>query len=79
MKTQLQESINNEVLVLKKENGKLSTSVGILVELYETAMQLKKANGVDKIKRINQYIMEDIPYENVLKISTGQKVLTRHM
>ena len=78
MKKQLNQYINNELLILKTVNGSISTSVGTVVRLRKNAMQIKYYSRVGEITdNIFQPIHEFIPYNSILKVSTGQKVLSR--
>ena len=71
MKNKLQSCINNELLILQTINGKATVSVGTLVRLKKNYLQINR--GVKGIDRESEYV----PYSSILKVSTGQKVLTR--
>jgi hypothetical protein len=77
MKKELEKFINSELIVAKLLDGKLTTTVGTLVRLGKDNIQVKKETGIDSVKRKMNYIYEFIPYESVIKVSTGQKVLSR--
>ena len=71
MKKELNNCINNELLILKSMNGKITVSVGKLVRLKKNYLQIDR--GVKEKDIVSEYV----PYSSILKVSTGQKVLTR--
>ena len=75
MKEQLHNFINNELIIVKSINGKLSITVGTLVRLRKNAIQIQSEVkvGVNEFSKVHEYV----PYNSIEKISTGQKVLTR--
>lgn len=77
MKKELENCINSELIVAQITDGKIATTVGTLVKLRKDDLQLQTMGRLNKIKKKIEYIDEFIPYEDILKVSTGQKVLSR--
>ena len=71
MKNKLKSCINNELLILQTIKGKATISVGTLVRLKKNYLQINRGSKKQNLE------CEYVPYNSIVKVSTGQKILSR--